>query len=190
MATDYYVDSSRPDDSGDGESWALAKKHISAAITTAVEDGEIGLLVKRKSILQLVGDNYIENSEDFGVVCKADSLISIAPWEEDATRLTTKIKTTEPRKDYTALKVMVGAAVVLNNLADSEDKVETAYLQIVQASDFKGAGYFGVVLESKSLLVGADQIYFTETGVNDDDPTVPEGQRILANQAEGTTVVY
>ena len=32
MAIDYYVDADKADDSGDGLSWANAKKHISAAV--------------------------------------------------------------------------------------------------------------------------------------------------------------
>ena len=38
FATDRYVDAARPDDSGDGSSWATAKKTIQAAIDIAKKE--------------------------------------------------------------------------------------------------------------------------------------------------------
>jgi polymorphic membrane protein len=40
-ATDYYVDASRPDDSGDGLTWATAKRTMQAGISLADTDGDV-----------------------------------------------------------------------------------------------------------------------------------------------------
>ena len=47
LSTTYYVDNSRPDDTGEGTSWATAKKTIQAAINVA-SSGDV-ILVKYNS---------------------------------------------------------------------------------------------------------------------------------------------
>ncbi|MCC6158538.1 MAG: hypothetical protein IT350_10845, partial [Deltaproteobacteria bacterium] len=76
------------------------------------------------------------------------------------------------------------ALVILKSIPDQTtggpDIPAAAELQILNATLAKSAAYYGIVLTSRSLLVGANQVRFNDEAINQGKDTVPDGQQIVA----------
>jgi len=114
------------------------------------------------STVSLMGDVYIVNPFITGIWALVKSNVYIAPWtEKPMDYYTLQIKTTSPRQtDFAAIKA-VGSSYVFVKSGDINPwDLSVSRVEITNDLDVLPPNYYGVVLESASLLQGASLMSF------------------------------
>jgi Right handed beta helix region len=151
------------------------------------QENRCAIMCMSKSVVTLIGDNYIENPWQYGVYAMMGSTVCILPWsEQPLVHFTTEIKTTGGRQKYAAIKAIEMSAVKVWNGWEDYD-IEIGHLKIVHESDKIGANYYGVMLESMSLLSGDEKIDFLMKNTKGEDVNIPAAQQIVADTSSNVT---
>jgi hypothetical protein len=159
-----------------------------------IDSCNYGILATDGSAVTLVGDNYIQDSITAGIYAYYKSAITIRAWDDQPLdRYTTKISTTARRRNYCAVKAECDSVVSVSDPRFLQSYDPMAQLVITSEAEFNAPEYYGVVLESRSMLDGAANVTFKgkdEDGklLNDGKPTVKAGNRIVSSVNQGAVV--
>ena len=82
--TTYYVDIQRPDDDGDGSSWATAKQYLQSALALAVDGDEIWVAAETYSSAFIIGSGF----QIYGGFSGSEEHLEERNWAENETILT------------------------------------------------------------------------------------------------------
>jgi hypothetical protein len=155
---------------------------------SAVVNFACGALVGNAS-LELSGDNWIAESGACGVLAMANSQVVVQSWAMNSglpTMRTTTIVTTSPRNAYKA--VYASASKIMIPDFTAFGLPYRGQIMIVKHDLHGNDEYYGVVLESQSLLLGAKLVSFTDPALATTQPafdTVPPSQQITLAPGEG-----
>jgi len=139
-----------------------------------------------RSTINLVGNNYIENPRWLGIYTVADELIAVLPWDQAPLLFATlEIKTTGPRGAFTGIKLSGGSKLkVWEGLLPNEATPGSVIFRHEYPTI--SAGYRAVVLEEKSLLVGAKYFEFFAQDAKEDTIPMPEENTIICADGESS----
>ena len=155
-------------------------------------DNVVSIILMAMSGLMLSGNNFIENATHRGIVAMIDSTLWITPWGLHPLQYyITEIKTTRPRvSKYAGIHLGIGSTLFVQS--NSMDIIPLPVIGRVaihhDMADFNSE-YYGVIMESKSLLVGMKNMIFTMLNTKSETIQMPESQTIVEKENEGTIVV-
>jgi hypothetical protein len=156
------------------------------------EENGIGLICQDASKTYLTGNNVFLNNLRCGIAALRWSQVHIldrAPGLTANSGAVTRIKTTRIRKEYVAIKALADSEVWLRTAeVDPADEIQ-GYVAILDEGAYRSKSYFGVVLETRSALIGSDNVYFSDPFYEDGEPTVPPDQQIMARDGHGAVIV-
>jgi hypothetical protein len=151
------------------------------------EENRIAIMCAGKSVIDLRGDNYIENAWQFGIYAMMDAAVQISPWyEHPLVHFTTEIKTTGGRQKYAAIKAIEKSMIKVWQDMDEYD-IEIGHLKIYHESDKISANYYGVMLESMSLLSGDEKIDFLMKNTKGEDVEIPAAQQVVTDASSNVS---
>jgi hypothetical protein len=138
--------------------------------------------------VDLLGDNLIEDPLMQGIHAVGRSRVHIAPWLlHPKTSYQTEIRTNQPpAKDFVAVSLKMDSLLSVQEPDLYAWEVNAAKLAIRNLNKTLTKAYRGVVLGSRSMVTGADQIECTTLDANGDTVPIPSGQAIVENEEEGT----
>ena len=172
----------------------LAMGYSSAQVCNSyLTTSMIGIAAMHFSSVVLQGENYIEDCIKYGLFATNNSKFSIFAWEEKPLIFyTTKIYTTLSRRDYAAIKAKVNSTVFIGEESELVTNESSVGVQILNEFEFNASKYFGVILESQSLIAGAERITFAgkdSSGdqLNEGKDTVPDSYQFQG--IGGSTIV-
>jgi len=169
-----------------GECWTPVRFHA-----CRFETNGIGLIC-REGRAQVTGSCLFLDNERYGVVCLIDSrlfFLDHAPGQPSNGGTFTVIKTTQIRKEYAAIKVSADSEIWLRTTEIDPHDVIAGYVAVRDESVYRSKDYFGVVLETRSALVGSDNVYFADPAFEEGAPTIPPDRQIKATDGHGTVVI-
>ena len=176
----------------DDESMAFANSNASLALENCyLNEMPIPVVAYGNSTIALLGSNYIINPFITGVWALLGSTIYVAPWEADPQGFyTLQIKTTPPRKaDFAAIKAVAKSYVHIKDADINPWDLSVAKVEVVNDMTTLQPNYYGVVLETASVLQGADNMSFTTKNKKGDYVDMAYEQQIVAGDEQGTIVV-
>lgn len=137
-----------------------------------------------------VGDVTLMNSLKYGILCYNNARATFRAWNLDHTnRFTTDIRTTTPRKEYAGMKLMARSTVVVEDKDINPTQIEAATVRIVKETLAENKAYYGVVLESGSILLGADHFSFADASHMDGRVTVPEDMQFKEGDNNNSSLI-
>ena len=146
------------------------------------------------SQVQLVGNNYLDDPIYVGIHVAVKSLAVVRGWYEHPVHFcTTEITTTTPRrKRFAAIKVVHDSTFCVQDESVHPAGLEfmPGTMKIAHAHPLLGAEHFGVLLESRSCISGAERIASSAQDAKGDATAMPSEQAIVAHDDEGTMVKY
>ena len=153
-------------------------------------DNMFAVTAAYKSMVMLAGDNYIEDAVYWGVGAIVDSTVVIIAWPEHQFEYyTTEIKTTTPRtRQYAGMKAVAGSTICVQDETLHPMMPLVSHVHIRNDQHVLKSDYFGVQIDSGSLLSGADGITFTTLNAKGDATDMPEANRIVAATSRGAVV--
>jgi hypothetical protein len=150
----------------------------------------IGVVSAYGSYVYLVGMNMFSNNFRYGIVCYNNSVATFRAWAlNPGERFGTDIRTSVPRKRYAAIKAMINSSIVIEDPDMKPTLLHEALVSIINECLVQGKEQYGVVLESKSLLVNADHITFSDPSVNEGKPTIPPIRQIVGVGIQDATAI-
>ena len=152
-----------------------------------VHENRIGVVSGFRSLVRIIGQNYINDNQRFGVAATHNSTVLFMAWEDNPSKYVTQIKTTVQLLKYAAIKAQYGSTVDVMDSYIEDDDIPVAHVQILNATAYRSSQYFGVALDSLSLITGTENLSFADPAINDGQDTVPKGQQIVGCN-QGNTV--
>jgi len=151
----------------------------------------IGIIAMLNSTVLLYGDNYIEDPVLMGAYALINSNLVIVPWDEQPfDKFTLEVRTTKPRKkEFAALKAAINSTITIQDDSWHPSLSTVSAVKVINDCRFLNPEYYGVVLESKSLLTGAANMGFATLNMKGDQIEMPEANRIMAESEFGAVVV-
>ena len=144
-----------------------------------------------KSQVILSGSNYIEDAVYWGLGAMVDSTVVVVAWPDHQFEYyTTEIKTTTPRtRQYSGMKAVAGSTICVQDETLHPMMPLVAHVHIRNDHHVLKTDYYGVQLDSGSLLTGGDGITFTTLDAKGDAVDMPEVNRVVVSP-NGGTVAY
>ena len=105
--TTYYVDAERPDDDGDGSSWATAKQYLQSALALAVDGDEIWVAAETYSSAFIIGSGF----QIYGGFSGSEEHLEERNWAENETILTNREGTVVTFMDASDQTVLDGFTI-------------------------------------------------------------------------------
>jgi hypothetical protein len=150
-------------------------------------DLPFGMAANGKATLTLNGNNYIENPFLYGIWANLESSVYVSPW---GAYYTTEIKTTMPRlKDYAAVRLTSKSYMNIKDGDINPFDVSIANVKVVNDLEALGDKYYGVLVESASILDGASLMSFVTKNKKGDYVDMPEGQQIVGQKENGALLI-
>jgi len=148
-------------------------------------------IVAVQSSLEITGDNFVKDSISSGVVGMNNAQITVSSWSLLPTqRYTLHIRTVTPRKKYAAIILLANSCLWMEDFtALNPGVLRIANIKIISECVVKSSDYVGVALQSRSVLIGSDDITFSESGLNNGEDTVPEEQQFTTEDDDGSVIV-
>jgi len=126
----------------------------------------------------MVGDNYLEDHVKFGLVCYNNTTAVFRSWPDNlGDHFTTEISTSNPRKRYAAIKALLNSSIIIEDPDLNPTQTTAARIKITNESLLETKEYYGVVLESKSSLIGAEHFTFSDPDINQGKETIPSDKQ-------------
>lgn len=153
---------------------------------TYITEAEFGVFVEAGGQAALLGRNILHENSTCGIRGRLRSSVVVCAWPmKPLLKYQTTISTAAPKGNYAAVGLEHDSSLlVLKSIPDETtggpDIPAAAELQILNATLAKSAAYYGIVLTTRSLLVGANQVRFNDEAINQGKDTVPDGQQIVA----------
>jgi len=143
------------------------------------------------SSVALSGDNYIIDPVLYGIWASVESIVFIAPWDDHPLDyFTTEIKTTTPRqKEYCAIKLAINSRMTIKDQDVNPSDLSIAQVNVINDYAKLGEKYYGVMLESRSMLCGADNMAFTTKNAKGEYEDMPEANRVLGKSEAGVVLI-
>ena len=121
---------------------------------------------------------------------KTNNYPIIARDEQPFDKFTLEVRTTKPRKkEFAALKAAINSTITIQDDSWHPSLSTVAAVKIVNDCRFLNPEYYGVVLESKSLLTGAGNMRFSTLNAKGDQVVMPRAQRVVGVRKDGNTIV-
>jgi hypothetical protein len=156
-----------------------------------LDNNTYGLVADAEARAVLSGNNFIRNSLTNGVVLRAGGHLVVTPWSYNRGAFNTlRIDTDIQRSGYAAIHASLGSLIMLEppHRDFFSNDAEQVFIKIINEAAFNAKDYYGIVLESRAMLTGKDNICFTDQSFNQGQPTVPPGSQIVT-AAKGNSVV-
>jgi len=149
------------------------------------------IIAMAASSIVLQGDIYVVDPLFFGIWASIDSLVFVAPWDDHPLDyFTTEISTTTPRrKEFCAIKLAINSRMTIQDQDLNPWDLSIAQVNVVNDYAKLGEKYYGVMLESRSMLCGADNIAFTTKNAKGEYEDMPEAQQIVGLDETGVVVI-
>ena len=148
-------------------------------------------VVAVQSRLEITGDNFVKDCISSGVVGMNNAQITVSSWSRLPTQhYTLHIRTVTPRKKYAAVVLLANSCLWMEDYtALNPGALRISNIKIISECIVKSKDYVGVMLQSRSVLIGSDDITFSESGLNNGEDTVPADQQFMANADDGSLIV-
>ena len=131
----------------------------------------VGVLGTNSSTFLLASRSIISNATEMGFCVASNSVAAIftLPNSDGTTNSNStvlEIRTTEPRKSYTAVKAMAAGQVILDgDLPGLDPSIRIpGFIRILRQSEYDSSEYRGVVLESMGMMMGTSNVFFRNAG--------------------------
>lgn len=155
------------------------------------KDQKIGILCTGFSRLILSGDNSIIDALFRGIYAMVDSTVWIFPWTARSREFyTTRIKTTKATVGkYAAVEAGANTTIFVTPVSPHEVSPIPAIGKLEVINDFTSLSddYRGIILNSRSLLVGKSNCTFTTLDSKGWTTEMPIAQQVVKGQGEDTT---
>ena len=150
---------------------------------------DLGVSAAYRSILSLIGANYVTDNLRVGVTAFQSATIVFQAWRNDSLKYITDIRTTTEILKYTAIHLRMNSSIDIEDAWFVDNDIDIAHVRIINETAFRSKQYFGIVVESQSIFSGAENTSFAEATVNDGNDTIPTGQQIVAKTEEGAIAI-
>lgn len=166
-----------------------------ATLTNCLMDhNRVGVVAFNESLM-VFANNVIMNSSEIGlcVTGNARALVVTSPdlsSDSDTKPLSVlEIRTTEPRKYYTAVKVAHQSQFALDiDIPGFNPNIRmTGILRILRESDYDHEDYQGIILESQSLMAATRNVQFRTPGRQFSNLGISIGGEALTTENVATT---
>jgi hypothetical protein len=143
------------------------------------------------SQMVLLGSNYFYDSKNGGILCHTHSTV-IFRFQNTGSqnRFVTGIFTITPHRKYAGMKAMANSQLVVEDPDVNPSQERSAIVTIFDEKRSPGPEYYGVVLESMSMLLGAANVkFFHPEDALEQKPTIPEEKQFWGDESEGTVII-
>jgi len=149
------------------------------------------IIAMANSSVSLSGDVYLVDPLFFGIWATIDSIVFVAPWgDHPLDYFTTEIRTTTPRqKEFCAIKLAINSRMTIKDQDINPWDLSIAQVKVINDYSKLGQNYYGVYMESRSMLCGADNILFMTKNAKGDYVDMPETQQIVGLEETSVTVI-
>jgi hypothetical protein len=144
-----------------------------------------------KSFVLLVGDNYIEDPVKYGIYLAHNSTLAFTAWPENPSYFTAEIKTLSPKsQEFHGVRLVGGSFLCISDQSFYPGVQFPGRLHVRNAIQPLYKEYYGIMLESKSMVFGASNMSFTTLNAKGEQIDMPEAQQIVCAPDEDTTLIY
>ncbi len=150
---------------------------------------KLGVCAAYRSILNLIGENYVKDNLTCGITAFQSSTIVIKAWHVDAQKYITDIRTTQEVLKYSAIRLTMNSSIDVEDAWFEDDDINIAHVRIINETSFESPQYFGVVVESQSIFSGAENTSFADSSIRDGKVTIPSERQIVVQGTEGAVAV-
>jgi len=152
-------------------------------------DLPFGAVASGKATISLSGNNYIENPFIHGIWAQVDSTVMVSPWGEDPDYYTTEIRVTSPRKEFSAIRLTAKSYMYIKDDDINPWDVSLAQVDILYDLDVLPSNFYGVLLESASIIQGTAQMTFRTKNENGEYVAIPTAQEIVGATEAGALAI-
>ena len=150
-------------------------------------ENRIGAGANNQSLLNIVGENYFVDNLRIGIMCRQSSTVLVQAWGDDPMKFVTDLRTTTELLKYTAVKIEMNSSFDIQDAHLDDDDVDVAHVRVINETAYRSKLYHGVMVGSKSLFTGAENISFADPAVNQGKETVPSDLQIVVKD-DGTAL--
>jgi hypothetical protein len=156
-----------------------------------LDNNTYGLVADAETRAILAGNNFIRNSLTNGIVLRAGAHLVLMPWNHNRGSFNNlRIYTDVQRSGYAAIQASLGSLIMLEPAHRDffTNDADQVFIKIINEAAFNAKDYYGIVLESRAMLTGKDNICFTDQSFNQGQPTVPSGSQIVTAASNNSVV--